>query len=123
MLAPMAGRCLPASRRTPSTTMRVWIIQTGEPTPVFGQKTRLYRAGMLAEILHSAGHKVTWWSATFDHTEKTHRFKGFTRALSVSGYEILLLPGCAYKQNVCVRRMVNHAQLALSFERHCRREP
>lgn len=103
--------------------MKIWLIQTGEPTPLPGRKTRLYRTGMLADILHSAGHKVVWWSATFDHADRAQRFNSFTRTLSDSGYELLLLPGCVYEHNICVRRLVNHAQLALSFDRHCRHVP
>src|SRR5688572_12390199 len=52
--------------------IKVWLVTAGEPLPLGKQEQRLLRAGLLARYLVAAGHEVTWWTSTFDHTSKLH---------------------------------------------------
>lgn len=98
--------------------MRIWLFQVGEPLPLEGNTTRVYRTGLLANLLHQRGHEVHFWSTTFDHTAKRHTHAGYTIAKSAAGYDIHLLHGCAYTKNVSWQRIANHIQLTRDFERH-----
>lgn len=56
--------------------MNIWIVEAVKPLPVLGSTYRDLQCGMLAKALVANGHEVVWWSSTFDHMRKMHRFGG-----------------------------------------------
>jgi glycosyltransferase involved in cell wall biosynthesis len=95
--------------------LNVWLITVGEPLPIDPGKPRLLRAGLLAQMLNDAGHQVTWWSSTFDHWRKQHRYVGDNRVEMKPGYVIRLLRGYGYRRNVSLSRLIDHWQIARKF--------
>jgi glycosyltransferase involved in cell wall biosynthesis len=97
--------------------MRVWLVTVGEPLPTDGGTDRLLRAGILADLVHRRGHDVTWWTSTFDHVRKHHRFESDTTLDIKPGYRMILLHGAAYTKDVSLRRIANHWGTARAFAR------
>lgn len=95
--------------------MNVWLITVGEPLPIDPGKPRLLRAGLLAEMLNASGHQVTWWTSTFDHWRKRHRYVGDNRVEVNPGYVLRLLRGYGYGSNVSLSRLIDHRQIARKF--------
>lgn len=103
--------------------MHVWLVTVGEPLPTDGGADRLLRAGILADLLHRRGHNVTWWTSTFDHVRKRHRFESDTTLDPEPGYRMILLHGAAYSKDVSLRRIANHWGTARAFARLAETEP
>ena len=97
--------------------MRVWLITVGEPLPCDEGDVRPLRAGILAERLTSHGHDVVWWSSTFDHTHKRHRFSKDTHLTVNERLKLVLLHGMGYSRNISLARILNHARIARRFRR------
>lgn len=95
--------------------MKVWLVTVGEPLPTDGGNPRLFRTGLLAKYLLEAGHEVIWWTSTFNHSIKEHRFSKQTRIEASESYEIIALHGRAYKTNISLTRILNHRDLAKEF--------
>lgn len=102
---------------------RVWLVTAGETLPVDGNAPRLLRTGQLASRLRAADAEVTWWSSTFDHTNKRHRATESELRLLSDGTRLWLLHGRSYGQNVSLSRLVNHWQIARAFKRIAASEP
>ena len=102
--------------------MRIWLVTVGEPLPTDPGAPRLLRTGMLAERLVARGHTVDWWSSTFDHVAKRHRYAAETVLDVGQRFRLLLLHGPAYRRNVSVRRWANHRTIAAHFARWIPRE-
>ncbi len=103
--------------------MRVWIAVIGEPLPSDGANERLLRGGLLARHLVDAGHEVVWWSSTFDHVRKRHRFSTDTVIEVKPRLRLVLLHGVGYSRNVSFSRILNHWQIGRKFALLARREP
>lgn len=95
-------------------SMKIWIITVGEPLPMDDGEVRAYRSGLLFNELVNAGHEVTWWTSSFDHSQKKIRTCG-DKIFSKSNSKILLLNGPSYKKNISFKRIVNHRELAKQF--------
>lgn len=102
--------------------MRAWLVTVGEPLPI-DRLDRLFRAGMLAEFLLARGHEVTWWTSTFDHVRKRHRFDRDTTIEVREGYHIKLLHSLGYQKNVSLRRIFDHRGIARRFAQQAPLEP
>lgn len=102
--------------------MRVWLVTVGEPVPTDGQNVRLYRAGILSGMLSKAGHEVTWWTSTFDHMQKRHRYDRTTTLHFAERMRMVLLRGTGYRANISIRRIVDHWQVARLFAKFARTE-
>ena len=103
--------------------MLVWLLQTGEPTPAPGHDGKHFRTRMLASALAERGHRVLWWTSTFDHYAKRHVADvGEMREIE-SGVTVLFLPAFAYARNLSLRRYVSHIRTARAFRRAAEREP
>ena len=85
--------------------MRIWLIKASEGLPIDGD-VRLARTGALAEYLSRSGHDVVWWTSTFRHEIKQHRYTETTN-VNVSDFWklILLYAGCGYAKNVSIARI------------------
>lgn len=97
--------------------MRFWLIQRAEPVPTDGPSVRLMRTGLLARTLAGRGHDVVWWSSTFDHYRKLHRFKADTLLELEPGLRLHLVHSGGYGRNVSLARMVNDRAVARGFAR------
>lgn len=97
--------------------MRIWLITIGEPLPIDGPNERLYRTGMIAQLLSMQGHQVLWWTSKFDHSRKRHR--EFTEPLLKvnNNLTIKLLETRGYNNNISINRIIDHYQLASAFSK------
>lgn len=103
--------------------MKIWLVTVGEPLPIDSPGTRLYRVGIMAEMLAGQGHQVVWWTSTFHHWRKQHRFPKDTRLRLDNGVELRLMHACGYKRNISIRRIADHIMLARKFARLIEAEP
>jgi len=94
--------------------MQIWIVQLGEPLPIDGH-VRLYRCGILAEMLAKRGHAVTWWTSTFNHTRKIQRYIGDHSVVVERNYRIELLYSEGYQKNASLARLRFHRSIARRF--------
>jgi glycosyltransferase involved in cell wall biosynthesis len=97
--------------------MRTWLITTGEPLPLPGSRDRLIRTGRLASYLRQRGHDVVWWSSTFDHVRKAHRFDRSTDLELADGVALKLLHAPPYRSNVSVARLRHQYLTARAFRK------
>ena len=103
--------------------MRIWLIKIGEPLPIDGTNERLYRTGLLANMLVKRGHEVVWWTSTFDHARKKQRFNIDTSIEINDCFNIRLLHSVRYKKNMSINRIINHYTIAHKFSKLARLEP
>jgi glycosyltransferase involved in cell wall biosynthesis len=97
--------------------MKFWIVQDGELMPGIDGNTRPWRASMLCSALAVSGHEVVWWSSTFSHVTKKHRFDG-PRTMSVEpGVTMRLLHGPGYPSNKSFHRWLHYRAVAAAFRR------
>ena len=97
--------------------MRIWLIQRSEPTPHDNDgKQRLMRMGILSNQLSKKGHEVVWWTSTFDHYNRKHRFKEDQEVSVNDKYLIKYLKGCGYKNNVSLSRIIDNNLVAKRFK-------
>lgn len=103
--------------------MRIWLVTVGEPLPIHDRADRLYRAGIVAEILAGRGHEVLWWTSTVDHNRKEFFVPGEPRVQSRVGASIQFLSGRLYQRNVSLARVLNHIEVGRRFRDLASREP
>lgn len=97
--------------------MRIWIVTIGEPLPIDGESPRLHRSGILIDYLLKRGHVITWWNSDFDHQNRHLRYRKTTILKYTERYEIVLLHGGGYKNNVSWQRIKDHQTVAAEFVR------
>lgn len=103
-------------RRSAGPQLIIWLVTIGEPVPTVTQSgERLHRSGALAHFLAERGHHVTWWTSTFDHFSKSHRFEQDTILIPNHGLRICLMKGPGYKSNLSMARVHDHQVLARKF--------
>jgi glycosyltransferase involved in cell wall biosynthesis len=104
--------------------MKVWLIQRSEPTPHdnYGAERPL-RMGILAQMLSKMGHRVLWWTSTFDHYKRCHRYETDKRLPVEAGYEIQYLHGCGYSKNISLSRIRDNALVARRFSDLAEKDP
>jgi glycosyltransferase involved in cell wall biosynthesis len=103
--------------------MRIWLVTVGEPLPIRDRADRLYRAGIVAEILSGRGHEVLWWTSAVDHNRKEFFVCGEPRVQSRVGASIQFLSGRLYQRNVSLARVLNHIEIGRRFRELAPREP
>jgi glycosyltransferase involved in cell wall biosynthesis len=103
--------------------MNVWLVQRSEPTPHDNDGTqRAMRMGILAKMLDSMGHRVVWWTSTFDHFNRRHRYETDARVPVEQGFEIQYLLGCGYAKNMSLSRIVDNIMVARRFSDLARKD-
>ncbi len=95
--------------------MNIWLITVGEPLPVDDNNPRLYRAGIISNMLASMGHNVIWWNSDFDHIKKKNRYGKDLIIKIKDNYSIHLLHSIGYKRNISLSRIFNHLAIARKF--------
>lgn len=97
--------------------MRVWVIQPGEPVPLWEEGHRPWRTGLLCQELASRGHDVTWWTSGFSHMERVV-WPGPEQIVDPErGYSVRFIRAPAYHRNVSIARQWNHLVLARRMHR------
>lgn len=99
--------------------MRIWLITVGEPLPLERVKDRLWRTGLLAEMLAARGHEVLWWTSRVDHFRKRFFATDGESIEPHRGLSIRFLDGRLYRRNVSIARLVNHWQIGRAFAAQC----
>lgn len=102
--------------------MRIWLVTIGEPLPIDSANERLYRTGMLAKLLVQKGHKVVWWTSTFDHVRKIQRFNSDRTINKSNNFKIILLHSIGYKKNISIFRFINHYLIGCKFYKYAQEE-
>jgi len=102
--------------------LRIWLITVGEQLPIDGANERLYRTGILANLLIEKGHEVIWWTSTFDHIRKRQRFSTNFSIDINNCFKIKLLHSVTYTKNVSISRIINHYMIAHKFSKLARLE-
>ncbi len=87
-----------------------------------GDQIRLHRAGGLSQRLSECGHKVTWWTSSFDHFKKRQRFESDQVIPMSENWTIRVLRSRGYKRNVSIARILDHHQIAQSFREAIHKE-
>lgn len=95
--------------------MKVWIIEISDFLPYIDGDNRLYRAGMLAKAMVERGHKVLWWTSTFNHQLRKQRFNESTTIDIEPNYSLRLLYGPGYKSSISIHRMRHNRIIARMF--------
>ena len=102
--------------------MNVWLVTIGEPVPVEEESNdRLHRTGCFAYLLAERGHRVTWWTSTFNHSRKEHWFDKDTRLHPTERLEIVMMHGPGYRSNASLARLYDHYQIGRKFRAMIRR--
>jgi len=96
--------------------MLIWVLKIGEPLPTDGLNVRLHRTGLLCNQLRKMGHEVVWWTSTFSHQAKAHRFSQDCSIVTETGTQVRLLHANGYKRNVSFARILNHREIARKFK-------
>ena len=102
--------------------MRVWLIHMGEPLPI-DKNDKPLRMSMLAKLLVQKGHRVVWWTSTFDHVRKKQRFYKDTNIKIKNNFNIILLYSIGYRKNISVFRFINHYLIGCKFFKYAQKEP
>ena len=96
--------------------MIVWLLQRSEPTPHdTNGKQRLFRTGIMAEALSRSGHKVVWWTSTFNHYNRCQRFSHNQRLQVTENYSIQYVKSTGYKKNISLARLKDNRVMAKNF--------
>jgi len=103
--------------------MLVWLITVGERLPSDGPNERLFRTGILAKLLVERGHRVVWWTSSFDHVQKSQRVSSDTYIDINERYRIWFLHSNSYKHNVSLSRALNHYGIARKFKKYAKASP
>lgn len=96
-------------------SLTVWLVTVAEQLPIDSDDSRLLRTGTLAGYLSRAGHRVTWWTSTFNHVLKKHRFDRDKTIDIDHDFRIRLIHASGYTRHVSFRRLYDHAILAAKF--------
>jgi len=102
--------------------MKIWLIHVGELLPIDGN-VRLFRYGVLAEMLAEKGHHVTRWAPTFIHAHKRQRCLHDKTIQLSKHHSIELLYARGYSKNVSLNRVRFYYQLANVLKRRINEEP
>jgi glycosyltransferase involved in cell wall biosynthesis len=95
--------------------MKIWLINSSEPTPIDEGQVRLLRMGILARYLVNRGHQVLWWNADFLHATKKHRF-GTDKTIEIEPhYTIHFIHGPGYTKHISLVRFWDHRIIAQKF--------
>jgi glycosyltransferase involved in cell wall biosynthesis len=102
--------------------MHIYLVSIGEPLPSDAGTQKLLRTGTLFHYLLSQGHRVTWWTSSFNHTLKKQRCdKDEIDHVGEKG-RIVKLYAPGYKKSVSMLRFVNHSLLGYKFNHYMKYE-
>jgi glycosyltransferase involved in cell wall biosynthesis len=88
---------------------RIWIVHPGELFEV-DKNYRLFRYGILAEMLSSMGHEVLRFAPNLNHITKEPRFSIDTVHVVNERYSIQFIESGVYKKNISIQRILFYAK-------------
>ena len=97
--------------------MHFWLLIEGEPLVTDFDNSRLHRMCSLTEVLHTRGHKVTVWSSTTNHRDKTIRSSERLVTNYLPGYDVVLIDSSTYDRNISFARIIHNVKTAKKFKR------
>jgi len=104
--------------------VNIWLLKCGEPVPTGPDfPERLHRTGTLAHVAAAAGHRVTWWTSTFDRVRRQNLYAADTILQHSPGLEIRLLHTPGYSGSISLARIRDQRLLAGKFARYARQQP
>jgi len=95
--------------------MLIWVVNTGEPLKIGDQKNRPFRTGLLVEELKKRGHKIVWFTSSFDHLTKTKRSNTTQHFKVDEQCDVVAIDAILYKKNIGIKRLLSHALLGARF--------
>jgi glycosyltransferase involved in cell wall biosynthesis len=99
--------------------MNIWLVKIGEPIPLSTDYSeRLHRTGYLSLVLSKAGHKVTWWTSTFDRVSRKNVFDVDTTVHPFEGVSIKMIHSPGYRKSMSVNRVRDYKIVANKFRRY-----
>lgn len=101
-----------------SKKLKIWLLQDGEPLPVFSDNTS-FRTARLSKELASRGHDVTYWCSSMQHHKKTVYCEE-NKNVIVDNYTLSILHAGKYESNHSVSRYLHHRKLAQLFSKEAR---
>ena len=101
--------------------MRVWLLHLGELLPIDGP-VRLYRYGILAEMLAKAGYQVTRWAPTFVHLTKKYRAHKDSTVHLGDNHRLKLIHAPPYRRHVGWARHRFHQVVSQKFAEQAKQE-
>jgi glycosyltransferase involved in cell wall biosynthesis len=105
--------------------MHIWLISAFEPTPI--DNTRPMRFMSIADAALKRGHKVTFFTTTFKHNNKSQRFEQNSyHTVQNEKYELVFIHSKPYSKNISFERMMAHNDLAeklVSEIKHQQKKP
>jgi len=101
--------------------VNVWLINPYGSIP--SEAWRTYCFSLIAEVLSTEGHQVTWWTSNFAHHFKKFRSDGWADIEAGNGFRIRLVPTTSYKRNIGLGRVFRDAIFALRTYHRGRAEP
>lgn len=102
--------------------LTIWILQTGEPLHVDSGDARPMRAMNLANALVDAGHRAIVWSSAFSHQDRRQRSLQAESTVISENLEYRLIPSPGYDRSIGLRRLWDHAVLAVNLRRMLREQ-
>lgn len=97
--------------------MKIWLIKASENLPI-DDNSKLERMGLMAEFLARNGDEVTWWTSTFCHAKKKHRYKKNKSIVLNQNEKInLLYSAITYKKNISIGRILYCKNMARILKR------
>ncbi len=100
--------------------MHIWLISAFEPLPI--DQTRPMRFMGIAGVLHQRGHKVTFWSSTYNHFTKSQRYPADQEIEVKPDYELRLVYAKPYRRNISLGRLLSHGDYAKNMIKNLRSE-
>lgn len=100
--------------------LSIWLIQHGEPLPVFSNAMH-FRTARLARELASRGHDVTYWCSSLWHHKKV-LFCKENKEVRVDNYNLIILHAGKYESNHSLSRYFHHRKMAKLFSREARKK-
>lgn len=96
--------------------MKIWLLKIGEPVPVDAScRERLHRTGLLSHYLAAEGHRVTWWTSTFDRIRRENVRDRDLDVFPEEGMRIKLLHSPGYRKSISPARMKDQRHVARRF--------
>lgn len=97
--------------------MKIWVVKTSEMLAGDNSNGRLLRSGLIAQVLESRGHAVTWWMSTFDHANRRQRAHGDMARPFGSNGVIRMVASPGYGGSISLRRLLDHRIWGRRFAR------
>lgn len=112
-----------SQKSSESYSMKIWLLQTGEPIPAIDSAVRKMRTAILFDEITKRGHSVLWWASAFEHQRKVMISDSDRNVNTSSRSAVRLIKGTGYKHNISLFRYLDHYVVASKFRMQSKRFP